>query len=140
MIILRNFEKANNYFDIESKKVIQLKGETKIQGWYNMIDNSLSALLVSQNKMYFMWEEDKYLIDDDISVKLINSYFPKRNLFKLFKLKKLLVQFYYKVPDNSLNFSPFEYIDEEDFNWGEFVAKRINNKEKKMAFIGNLKE
>ncbi|MNL72093.1 hypothetical protein D3C87_1973470 [compost metagenome] len=50
----------------------------------------------------------------------------------------ICVRFTYPLPDLRVNVSPFEYIDEEDFNWGEFIAKVINDQERKRNFIANL--
>ena len=40
--------------------------------------------------------------------------------------------------DDFLNISPFEYLDQEDFEWGGFIKKIINDENRKKTFIANL--
>jgi hypothetical protein len=60
------------------------------------------------------------------------------NEFSILKGNEVIVRFRYSTKGDSLNVSPFEYIDEGDFNWGEFIAKIINDKERKRNFVANL--
>ena len=138
-MILKNFDYAIKYFDYESKTEIEKTSNTLINGWYKFIDGLLSALLVIDDNLYFLYGEDKFLITESNRV-VIKGKSNVKNEFSLFNKKDLLVRFDYSIPDSNLNVSPFEYIDEDDFKWGEFMTKIINDKERKRNFVMNLME
>jgi hypothetical protein len=133
MILLRNFDIANQYFDYESKTQIEDDTNPKIRGWYKYIDGLLTALFVEDNNLYFLNNNDKFLINDNHKVSLSgHSQFDKK--FSLLDNGEEVVRFLYPLPDPELSVSPFEYIDEEDLMWGEFIEKVINNSERKRNF------
>lgn len=138
MELLRNFDFAKKYYDCESKVEINETSNVKIFGWYKFINEKLSGLLVTNNNLYFLYGDNKFLITDShkVSLKKINN---EENEFKLVNNDTTEAKFLYFVP-NHKHVSPFEYIDEEDFKWGDFIAKIINDGERKNNFISNLME
>jgi len=50
----------------------------------------------------------------------------------------IIVSFRYLLSDSNLNFSPFEYIDDDDFIWGQFIGKIINDPERQMNFVNAM--
>lgn len=138
-MLLRNFDCATKYFDYESKTEINVVSNPHICGWYKHINGLLSALLVRDNNLYFLLRESEFLITDVHRAELKKKS-NVRNEFTLLKGKDELASFSYTLPDPKLNVSPFEYIDEADFNWGDFIEKIINNSERKKNFIVNLME
>lgn len=137
MELLKNFDSANEYLDLDSNKIIKCLSEVKINGWYKIIDNAPSALLVSANRLYFIWDSNKHLVTDSTYIKIDKSKILNNNL-KLYEIETLIFQFNYDADENYSNLSPFEYIDDEDFDWGLFVSNIINDTERKNNFIKNI--
>lgn len=138
-MLLRNFDFATKYFDYKSKTELEESSSPKINGWYKFINGLLSALLVIDNSLYFLYGENKFLITDSCEV-LLKEKSKLENEFVLVNGNNELVRFLYSLPDPKLNVSPFEYIDENDFKWGNFIAKIINDEERKRNFVTNLME
>jgi predicted PolB exonuclease-like 3'-5' exonuclease len=136
-MLLRNFDFAVKYFDYKSKTELEETSNPKTYGWYKFIDGLLSALLVTDNNLYFLYGEDKILIKESYRV-LLKEKSNKESEFSLVNGKNVLVKFLYHLPDPKLNVAPFEYIDEDDFKWGEFIAKIINDKERQRNFVMNF--
>ncbi len=138
-MFLRNFDYATRYLDYKSKTELEESSNPQINGWYKFINGLLSALLVMDNSLYFLYGEDKFLITDSCRV-LLKERSKLENEFVLVNGNNELVRFLYSLPDPKLNVSPFEYIDEEDFKWGNFIEKIINDKERQRNFVMNLME
>jgi hypothetical protein len=137
MNFLRNFDVANKYFDLVSNTEIKSLSDPNIVGWYKIIDKHFSALLVQKNELYFLFEKDKYLITDNFRV-IIKSITQNKNEFILMDNDIENMKFMYEIEDVNISLSPFEYIDEEDFKWEEFIMKTINDQERKNNLILNL--
>jgi hypothetical protein len=99
----------------------------------------LSAILVRDNNIYFLYGEDEILIKESSKV-----FLERRNdtnyEFNLVEGNNIIIHFFFNQDSSTSNISPFEYIDEDDFRWGDFLAKIINNNERKINFIANLME
>lgn len=141
MTILRNFDDANMFFNLELKRNIQDSSISSCNGLYKYINNELSALFVSDYKLYFILGDEIKPVDDTFNVKIVNGSNGTEKLVKIFNDEVLVFQFSYAPPSTELlNIAPFEYIGEEDFNWGVFIGNVINNKNRKRNFIRNLME
>ena len=138
-MLLRNFDFAIKYFDYKSKAELEETSNPKINGWYKYINGVLSALLVIDNNLYFLYGDDRFLIVESNRV-LLQEKTKDRNSFILFDGNNELVKFSYSLVDLQINISPFEYIDEDDFKWGSFIEKIINDKERQSNFVMNLME
>lgn len=138
-MLLRNFDYAVKYFDYRSKIEFEKTSNSPINGWYKFINGLLSALLVIDNNLYFLYGKEKFLITESHRVLLKRENNVESN-FSLIIGDDVLVKFLYSLPDPKLNVSPFEYIDEEDFKWGDFIEKIINDGERKRNFIMNIME
>jgi len=138
-MLLRNFDFATKYFDYESKTELEKTPHSPIKGWYKFINELLTGLLVTNNKLYFLYGDDKILINESHRVLLKGSTTTKTE-FSLFYGNDIILKFLCPLPDLKINVSPFEYIDEEDFNWGAFIAKIINDGERKRNFVMNIME
>lgn len=139
MILLRNFDFAAKYFDYESKIEISDTLNPNISGWYKFVNGLLSALVVFDNNLYFLYGEDKFLIADSHNI-VFKRISEVENECYLVNGNDQIVRFSYAVSDSKLNISPFEYIDAEDFKWGEFIAKIVNDRERKVSFVANLQD
>lgn len=138
-MLLRNFDYATKYFDYKSKTELEMTSNPQVNGWYKFINELFSALLVIDNNLYFLYGEKKFLITEYHRV-LLKGKSNIENEFSLIDGNNVLVRFLYPTPDPKLNVSPFEYIDEDDFKWGDFIAKIINDGERKRIFVMNLIE
>lgn len=138
-MMLRNFDYAIMYFDYKSKTEMEMTSNPPINGWYKFINGILSALLVIDNELYFLFGEEKFLITESHRV-LLEVESNVENKFSLISGNDVLVKFLYSKPSTKLNVSPFEYIDEDDFKWGNFIAKIINDEARKSNFVANLME
>lgn len=138
-MLLRNFDFSTKYFDCKSRTELEKVSNFQINGWYKIINGILSALLVEDNKLFFLYGEREILITKSHRVLLERKNNGKCE-FLLIEGNDVLVRFLYSLPDSKLNFAPFEYIDEDDFDWGDFVSKIVNNEEQRMNFIKNLME
>lgn len=138
-MILRNFDFAIKYFDYKSKTEIEKTSNPPINGWYKFINGILSALIVIDNNLCFLFGEEKFLITESYRV-LLEVKSNVENKFSLINGNDVLVEFLYSKPSTKLNVSPFEYIDENDFKWGDFIAKIINDESRKRNFVTNLME
>jgi hypothetical protein len=139
MKLLGSFDIFKEYYNIDEKRFCFFKTLQKTVGIYKIIENKLTGLLVEDNNLYFLYGEDKFLITDShkVFLKVISKV---ENEFNLMNGDEVLVKFPYSLPNSELNVSPFEYIDEDDFNWGEFIAKIINDKKRQENFVTNLME
>lgn len=135
-MLLRNFDFAKKYFDYNSKYELEDVTNPSINGWYKYINGKLSALLVKDYKLYFLYIDNMILITKSHQVLLKDSDENVRE-FILVNDNKILVKFLYTSSSFSINISPFEYLDEDD-NWGEFIARIINDKERQKNFVNNL--
>lgn len=135
MILLRNFDYANKYFDYVTKVEMENNKVDKINGWYKFINGILVALLVLDNKLYYLYDSDKYLLTNNFKVVLEKNDLLNKCVFNIFDNQKKLISYSYNLPDQTINITPFEYIDDEDFKWEEFVEKIINNDSRRNDFI-----
>ncbi len=136
-MLLRNFDFATKYFDYKSKTEFENNSNPPISGWYKYINGLLSALLVMDSNLYFLYGEEKFLITESHRVSLKG----KSNVeieFCLINGDDILAKFLYSTTIPKFNVSPFEYIDEDDLKWGDFISKIINDGERKRNFVMNL--
>jgi len=138
-MLLRNFDFATKYFDYKSKTELEDTSNPPINGWYRIINGLLSALFVVDNNLYFFYGENKISIMESHRV-LLKGSSKAESEFSLVDGSDVLVKFLYLLPNSKFNVAPFEYIDEDDFKWGEFIAKIINDKERQKNFVTNLME
>lgn len=139
MILLRNFDYATKYFDYKSKNEINNISNPKMWGWYKFINGFLSAILILENQLYFVYSDDKFLITDTHKV-LLKDTNEVNGEFILMDKNSELVKFLYPLPKEEPAISPFEYIDKEDFKWGNFIRSIVNNLEKRKNFVTNILE
>lgn len=139
MISLQNFDVAANSYDYEAKVEFNATSSVLISGWYKFVDELLSGVMVIDYKLYFLYGTDKFLITDKhrVELKRISEF---ESEFALIESNRIWANFTYDLPESYIYPQPFDYIDEDDFLWGEFLQKIINNEERKKNFILNLME
>ena len=137
-MILRNFDFASKYLDYELMREFENSLGPSINGWYKFLENQLTALIVKDNNIFFLYGNKEILITKSHRA-LIEKVNIDESTFFLLNRDNILIKFNYKHPDLKFKYPPpFDYIDPKDFNWGEFIANIINNEEKKKNYIFNL--
>ena len=136
MILLRNFDFATRYFDFESKLQMVDEKSPEICGWYTSAYELISALMVVDNKLYFVYGGEEFLLTDHHKV-LLKQISKVEIEYNLMHDNDIIVSFRYLLSDSNLNVSPFEYID-DDFIWGQFIGKIINDPERQMNFVNAM--
>lgn len=137
MKLLGNFDLFREYYDIVENKFYSFETLQKTGGVYKIVESKMIGLFVENNNLYFLNGEEKFLIKETHIV-LLKAKSTLEKEFILIDEKNVLVRFLYSTIDSNLNVAPFEYIDEEDFRWEAFIAKIINNEERKRNFVLNL--
>lgn len=137
MKLLKNFDSFKEYLDLDSKEFYFFDKLHEVTGIYKIVKGTMTGLLVDDKKLYFLSGSDEILITEHHTV-LLRQQNNTENEFMLLDRDEIVVKFLDSLPESNFNVSPFEYIDEEDFEWGEFLEKIINDNERKEAFISNL--
>lgn len=138
-MLLRNFDFSKKYFDYRTKNEVEDISDPKIIGWYKYINNDLSALLVIDNNLYFHCEDDLILVTNSHQV-ILRKIDKDVNEFIFVNGNEILFKYSYTLSDFRFNTSPFEYIDDEDGKWEEFLCRIINDREREKNFVKNLME
>ena len=136
-MLLRNFDSASTYFNSQLKIELKDINNPKINGWYKIINDRISALFVRDSQLYFKYGSLEKLINGDLHV-VINKKSINEAEFSLCDEDNVLVNFLYDVPNSIVITSPFEYLNDDDFQWGIFIMNIINDKERRGNFIRNL--
>jgi hypothetical protein len=136
MKLLSNFDVFKEYYDLDTKQFCSFESAQKNVGTYKIIGNIMIGLLVEDKELYFLYGNDKFLITESYRV-LIKERSKLENEFTLLNGNDVIVRFLYPLPDPKLNISPFEYIDEDDFKWGDFIEKIVNNPERRKRYMSN---
>lgn len=139
--IVRNFEAFNQYYDIDSNSFITSISVMDIIGWYKTVDKFVSILFVKNNKLNISLGDVNHQVNDNTQAK-IEDLSDKMKRFMLLESNKVILFFDYDFQSNYSATSPFEYIDDEDFDWGLYLSNIVNNKNKRNNIIlqlgGNL--
>jgi hypothetical protein len=136
-MIFRNFDCAKKYYDYSSKTEFENSTNPEICGWYKNHDDQFSALFVENSKLYFEFAGNLFYILDSTNVD-INQISEENNEFYIIENLEVVLKYRFKENSSNLNVAPFEYLDDEDFNWLEFVRNIINDKIRKNTFITNM--
>ena len=137
-MVLRNFDSANEYYNIDTGKRARFDTDQKINDWYKLVNGIISALLAENSQLFIVWDKNKYLINEKTTVRLADSTINGERKLSFYISSSLVFEFHYPVEADYSNVSPFEYIDSEDFDWGIFVSNVINDESRTKNFIENL--
>jgi hypothetical protein len=140
MKLLRNFENACLYFNIESSIVLNITNEPNIIGWYKVIDNSKCGILVENHNLYLFFDDIKILIAPNFIAKITNSEKPNYKFFTLFDHEKEILKFEYDFKVENIDDPITSFMSQNDFDWGVFIVSILNDPEKKKNFITNILE
>lgn len=132
--LLKSFDENNQYLDTLSGKILTIDSTNNFFGWYVNFDNLISKLFVNNHNIYFAYGNWETIINESCSVKLEKSKNGNR-ILEIYNNNLLIKNINYTIDLSLLGVSPFEYIDEEDFDWGVFILNIVNNKARKKSFI-----
>ena len=148
MILLKDFNRYDRYIELGSKEeYIDSSLSSSMVGWFYESYNSFSALYIEDSILYFLFDEYKTPIHLNQKIKLskhllIDATSTSLKLyqreFKLYEIRNLvretlILSFNYNIEE----FYKITMEEEEDFDWGLFIANIFNNK-KRQKFIIDL--
>lgn len=79
----------------------------------------------------------KYFIGESCFSKIEISGINTEKVFYLYDGTSMITKFIYPVEPSYNQLSPFEYLDDDEFDWGLFLLNIINNPLRKIEFINN---
>lgn len=137
MRLLKNFDSMEDYYDLDSHNFYVFGDLQKNIGMYKISEGNMSAIIIEED-LIFLWQNQMFIISDDYHMKIRKEKIIDKHSvlkkFSLYKLDLLLVEFNY-IAEVGYNIPPFDYIDDEDSDWGLFLLNIINNLERKKQFI-----
>ncbi|MFC0182709.1 hypothetical protein SAMN04515674_12137 [Pseudarcicella hirudinis] len=86
-----------------------------------------------------MFGDEKFLITEYHRV-LLEEQSNLESKFSLINRDDVQVKFLCSKLSTKLNVSPFEYIDEDDFKWDDFISKTVHYEVRKRNFVSNVME
>lgn len=131
--MLKSFDVFNEYLKLPDEKYYSYKDED-INGWFKIVDNKISAIYALDNNLYFKYDFLEKRISEEAKVNII-PLLNNEKKFQLFLDSSLVIEFKYKSEDEKLKTEPFDYIEDEDFDWGLFVSNIINNRERRKQVL-----
>lgn len=144
MILLKDFNRYNRYVELGSKEeYIDSSLSSSMVGWFYESDCIFSALYIEDSILYFLFDKYKTPIHSNQKIKLskhqlINDAPLKlyQREFKLYEIRNLVretlvLSFNYNVEE----FHQITMEEEEDFDWGLFIANIFNSKNRQKSII-----
>lgn len=134
MKYLKNFDEGSHFLDLESGEISVQNPEVDSIGWYKIIDEKVSAIYVKNGLVFLMYEEEVIPLNLEKKSR-ISTVDEKTKLFELIDKGKILISFLYEVENDLVGLPPFDFIDEEDFDWGLFLVNITNDPKRKTTFV-----
>ena len=131
--MLQSFDSATKFLDLNTL-IVKNEGNPVTIGWYKIVNGMICAFYVRNNNLMLKYGENDFLISSSSKAKsiLINDNFYA---FRLFEESKVIFEFLYEANKSLFNLEPFDYLDEEDFDWGLFLSNIINDPERKERIL-----
>jgi hypothetical protein len=133
-MFIRNYDCAGEFFDLKNQKMV-FNYKSKFNGWYKNIGDKISAIIVYDYKVYLIWQEKHYAVNDDCMARVNQTESLNKKVFSLFNGTSLLLSFIYETEESLSYPAPFEYLDDDDIDWGMFLKNVINKIPRKNNFI-----
>jgi hypothetical protein len=135
MKLLTNIDLANEYFDTEEHSFFVDVPGRKSVGFYKNCNQVISAIFADNGGLFIRVSDKMYEITEDCAAELTKCNNLGWRFFSLFREKALVMQFTYLTEYNYSHIPPFEFLDDEEFDWGEFLKNVVNSEERKKIFI-----
>lgn len=128
--MLQSFDSAKEFLDTETLLVKISEDKAVTSGWYKIVNGKICAFYVKNSNLILKYGENDFLISGLSKAKsiLIKDCIYT---FQLFHQSRIVCEFLYESDKSLFNIAPFDYLDEEDFDWGLFLSNIINDTERK---------
>ena len=135
-VILQSFDDFNKCLELNSSKEIIKENTIKTVGWYHIIDDLISCLFHLDGKFYIRYSTNQFIINKKSFAKVTKSA-ESLHIFEYYNNNSLLITFKYLSEPLDYDSNLFGLVENEDNNWGLFLANIINNNQR-MDNIINL--
>jgi hypothetical protein len=137
MSIIQSFSNFDEYLD-DRKVPIESKNISHITwGRFESIGSIMTVLFVLEQCFFFSIENEFFKISDSTTA-FVEDVNVQSRLFKLFNDGLVVTEFIYEIDKTLFDIQPFDYLDEEDFDWGMFLCNIINNKDRQRRILVNV--
>ncbi len=123
-MLLKNFNLSEKVYDLSIHILLGQSTKHIIKGVYCICDNLFTALYAQDNQLVLQTDKYKINIKEDHSAKIEKAGSDAEGKFFLFDKELLIVEFRYKKRAAYNSTSPWEWLDEEDFDRGALASKR----------------
>lgn len=135
MTLLQSFDDYNQFLNLDTEVVLSIDSDCDSIGWYKIIDGKVSAIYVKEGNLFLRFGGENISLDDNKHSRT-ETMDASSKIFELIdENQNVILRFRYIADTEMSGVAPFDYIDQEDFDWGLFLLNIINNKERKINFI-----
>lgn len=134
MKLLKSFDKGNNYYDTDADTFCIMGYNEKNIGWFKVVGEEISAIYFENNQLFFKLGDYNINIYDIVECFFVNIDNDKA-IFTLYDKDEFKLNFCYEYKKDFSTLDPFDYIDDEDYNWGAFICNIVNSKERVQNII-----
>lgn len=132
-ILFQSFDEINQIYDLDKKSSYVIDVTPKTCGWYKVIEDKVSAIYAFKGQIHLIYNKIQISLNQTMNSKIKN-----KNGIQIFTLKNNnlpILTFEYSSENSLKGVEPFDYIDDEDYDWGLFLSNIINNVNRQHLFI-----
>ncbi len=133
---ITSFDSIFTCLDYSHLKQFKIHVNDVTWGSYLLVGEKLVVIFFEGERLMMTVATHLFHITENTSAK-IDEVDTSKKLFKLFENENLLVEFEYTLHDPHYKIPPFEYLDEEQYDWGLFISNIINNHARQSLIIEN---
>ena len=138
MKFIKDYDSATRYYDLDSQTLLYDNSGLSVSGWFRKEGENLTAIYVEEGSLILLINDTKYEVGDQTYVEVKTTSSAAYAIFELLENHKKVAEVRYKVGERYNIQPPFEYLDDEDFDWGVFIAGIVNDKLRKRNFIEEM--
>jgi len=136
--VLQSFDRNKEYLELDTRQIFETSEEVLVCGWYKWLDKILTAIYVMDNDVYFLNDDKSILLESSI-LPSVDEIDGSSAIFMLYQHNKIITEFKYDFDKSLHGVAPFDWFDEEDFDWGMFLKRLISDKERQKRIIERSK-
>jgi len=132
--LLRSFDNATEYLNVDTIERELLPAGQKVVGWFKMIHSLPCMLVVEHERLLIKYNHTSIEINETTEANTL----PVANRVSQFELMSdegFTLKFTYEHEQVASSEAPFDYIEDEDFNWGLFLSNIVNDHSRTQALI-----
>lgn len=138
-MFLSDFNSIHHVLDLENFSVVPNVPRRQTGGSYCICDGVFTALYFQDRRLILQVTDRKMLIEPGLIAKIEKLDNSTERRFLLFSDKDVLVSFDYCAEEAFNDLSPWEWLPDEEFDWGLWLVNIINNPERqKIMANGNI--